>query len=202
MAKRDKKRFNPNRLFRVTEMDTSTGKLLTKKYIQYYHILRDEVKRQTGRYPKEYREDIDQEGIEKFFENFREDGKTIKEIAIELLSKLISLQALPNMNHRTIIVFTRVYLLSNDVYLHEYDDRKWNYNRFSEESKYAILSERNLLKQMGNVDEKDEKWFIDNCLGEHLAVTTEYFNKLIQSGNPVEMPRNCLKAAFSNGDNL
>ncbi len=181
-------------------MDSSTSKLLTKKYIQYYSILREEVKRQTGNYPKEYREDIDKKGIEEFFNNFQEDDKTIKEIAIELLSKLISLQALPNLNHRTTIVFTRVYLLSNDVYLHEYDDQKWNYNRFSEESKHAILSERSLLKQIRNVDKKDKEWFMENCLGEHLAMTREYFDKLIQSGNPVEIPRNCLKAAFSNGD--
>ena len=181
-------------------MDTSTSVMLTEKYIQYYHILREEYKLKTGKYPKEYKEDSDREGIERFFKDLEEDDRTIKDISIEMLSKLISLQALPNLNHRTTIVFTRVYLLSNDVYLYEYDERKWVYDRFSEESKYVILSERNLLRQMGSVDEKDEEWVIENCLGEHLALTMEYFDKLIQSGNPVEIPRNCLKAAFSNGD--
>jgi len=195
-----RKRFNTDGISGMIDMDTSTSEMLTKKYIHYYHILREEVKYRTGKYPKEYRDGIHEEGIERFFENFREDNKTIQEISVEILSKLISLQALPNMNHRTTIVFTRVFLLSNEAYLYEYDERKWEYDRFSEESKHAILSERNLLSQMGNADEEDKEWITENCLGEHLAVTMEYFNKLIQSGNPVAIPRNCLKAAFSNGD--
>jgi len=91
-------------------------------------------------------------------------------------------------------------LLSNDVKLYEYKDQKRIYDRFAEESKHAILSERSLRKQMGNVDKETEKWITDNFLGEHLSLTTEYFDKLIQSGNPVAIPRSRLKEAFSNGD--
>ena len=44
-------------------MDAPTSEMLTKKYIRYYHILREEVKYQTGKYPEEYRDDIDEEEI-------------------------------------------------------------------------------------------------------------------------------------------
>lgn len=200
VAEWDNKRFNSNSVFGVIGMDTSTTTLLTKKYIQYYHILRDEVKHKTGKYPNEYRDDIDQSSIEEFFKDFREENKTIKEISVEILSKLISLQALPNMNHRTTFQLVGVYLLSKDVELYEYEDQKWTYDRFAEESKHVILSERSLLKQMGGADKETEKWIAENVLGEHLRLTAEYFDKLIQSGNPVEIPRSRLKDAFSNGD--
>ena len=176
--------------------------MMTEKYIQYYFMVREYFKCHTGKYPKEYRDDINQDGIEKFFQGFEEDNKTIKEVAVEMLNKLISLQALPNMNHRTTIAFVRAYLHSNGVYLFEYAYRKREYRRFAEESKNAILNERSFIAQMENVDEEEKEWFIKNCLEEHLAVTTEYFDKLVQSGNPIIRPRTCLKEAFSDGDNL
>lgn len=197
-----RKRFNTDGLSGMIDMDTSTSEMLTKKYIQYYHMVREYFKCQTGKYPKEYREDIDQDGIEKCFQGLEEEGKTIKEVAVEMLNKLISLQALPNMNHRTTFTFVRAYLHSNDVYLYEYEDRKWEYLRFTEESKHAIMDERSLIAQMGGADEETRNWLVENCLGEHLAITTDYFDELVQSGNPIIRPRTRLKEAFSVGDNL
>ena len=145
------KRFNKGSVSGVNKMDTSTSTMLTEKFIQYYNILREEFKRRTGKYPNEYREDIDREGIEGFFQEFEEDNKTIKEISIGMLSELVSLQALPNMNHRTTLVFTRIFLLANDVYFYEYEERTEEYHRFAEESKsppirqYVIWQQQEIL---------------------------------------------------------
>jgi len=134
--------------------------------------------------------------------NITEKDKNIKEVTVELMSGLISLQALPNLNHRTTIEFVGVYLLANKVYLKDYENNKWEYDRFAEESKHAILNERSIRSQMSNVDGETRKWLYENCLGEHLTLTAEYFDKLVQSGNPVEMPLRRLKEAFSNADRL
>ena len=178
----------------------SLSEILTDDFIECYKTLRVEYFRENDVFPKEYNE-LERGLIEKFFQNFDEEGKSVIEIAVELLSGLISLQALPNMNHRTSIAFVNFFLLGNDTVLYGYNDKKEIFDRFAEESKWVVLSKRNLEKQLTGREEEEKEWFEENIFNEHLELSKEYLKKLIQSGNPTAMPRKRMNALFFSSEN-
>ena len=92
---------------------------LTQKYIKLYLHLQEKYIRDLGE-PIELISFYEPELTDRFFDEYDDKNKTIKQISVEVLSNTIFLQSLPNANHRTSIAFVTIFLENNEVFIKEY----------------------------------------------------------------------------------
>lgn len=107
-----------------------------KAYYILYERITIEYEEQTGEPLKKYKK-YEPELLETFFTNYRNDGEIFDQ-ASKILSQLITLQSLPNANHRTAFLFIQFYLNKNGIAIHQYEEAREQYDEFYKYSKHAI----------------------------------------------------------------
>jgi prophage maintenance system killer protein len=144
-------------------------------YYELYHFIVRDFKERNGTDLKLYK-DYEPEYLQRFIQVFKDRTEIMDQVS-SLASGLITLQALPNANHRTAFMFIRVYLKKWDIYIKRYDEDKENYDRFYSRSKKII--ERDIDHNM--LFKKD---FIDaqHSIGieEHYRITNALLKKVVE----------------------
>lgn len=175
---------------------------LTKKFLRLYLYEQLTHIEEKGE-PIEGYNRYNLELTDQYFEEYDDANKTIRQIAVELLSDLIFLQTLPNANHRTAINFVALFLEINSVFIKNYSDNEIIFNEYVLKSNDIIKHDlvRELEKKKYFMNEELEKETEKEYQRKHLEMTDEYFDKLIQSGKPQVMPLKRLRALFSDSEN-
>lgn len=174
---------------------------LTQKYIKLYLHLQEKYIRDLGE-PIELISFYEPELTDRFFDEYDDKNKTIKQISVEVLSNTIFLQSLPNANHRTSIAFVTIFLENNEVFIKEYLKNKHIIDTYIHKSNGVIqdyVKELERPKYFNNEENELKAW--REFLEKHIIMTEGYFDNFIQSGAPDAMPLKRLRAAFSVSEN-
>ncbi|MFO8078019.1 MAG: hypothetical protein R6U21_05205 [Thermoplasmatota archaeon] len=110
-------------------------------YRRLYLFLVKDYKRRTGRNLKEYKS-YEPTYLKKAYLNYTDKSTLIDQVS-HLASTLITIQALPNANHRTAFLFTKYYLKKHGVNMKIYSEEKKVYDQLYEKSKFLIEREIN-----------------------------------------------------------
>ena len=77
---------------------------LTELYLKCNSTVKEIIKAETGRYPRDYKQ-LELAKMNKYFTILSYKSTTNLDFAAELMSNLIVLHGLPNTNHRSTILF-------------------------------------------------------------------------------------------------
>ena len=148
--------------------DKEYVEFLTEKYLESYIWVCDEVKKQTGEYPKKYKR-FEKMRVIKYFNNIQHKGLNGFELITNMLSQLIVQHALPNTNHRSTLHFINRFLN-----VHNYD---LNFNVGIQNNIFVdfIKGSKEILRQR-----KEDK----NYAIKHIEYTEKWLEKVLgtQSG--------------------
>jgi prophage maintenance system killer protein len=164
-------------------------------YHELYQFILQDFKEREGTDLKLYK-DYEPEHLRRFIQGFKDKPEIMDQLSA-LTSGLITLQALPNANHRTAFMFLRVYLKKRDIYIKRYDEDKKNYDNFYSRSKKIIERDidHNLLFKKDFVDAQhsigiEEHFKISKVLLQNVVelpqsgiVTVESLHSFIASMN-------------------
>ena len=154
-------------------ISTEETECLTALYIALYHELKARYENETGMPVKEYKR-LEPEKIRRFFREFSGWRCSLFNAGALMLSKLLVIHPLPNMNHRTAITWTILFFERNDV-------------RYPS---YKVENEKERYKDdcVGYIDES--KTFIrakPKAKAKHLEMTKDWVKRM--AGVPVQSGR-------------
>jgi prophage maintenance system killer protein len=87
---------------------------LTALYISLYHELRARYEKETGVPVKEYKR-LEPDKLRRFFLDFSQWRASMYNAGALMISKLLVIHPLPNMNHRTAIMWTILFFRANGI---------------------------------------------------------------------------------------
>lgn len=144
-------------------------------YYELYQFIVRDFKERNGTDLKLYK-DYEPEYLTRFVHGFKDKFEIMDQLSA-LASGLITLQALPNANHRTAFMFIRIYLKKKDIYIKRYDEDKENYDLFYTRSKKII--ERDIDHQLlFKHDFVDAQHSLG--IGEHYKITNELLKTIVE----------------------
>jgi prophage maintenance system killer protein len=152
---------------------TEEAERLTLLYISLYYELRKRYEAETGIPVKEYKR-LEPEKIRRFFREFSTWRASVYNAASLMISKLLVIHPLPNMNHRTSITWTILFFRANDVVFPRYDVVQEK-ERYKSDCVQLIERSKPLLRA------KPKK------RDEHLRMSKEWIKAML--GRPVQSGR-------------
>ncbi len=156
---------------------------LTELYIKCNSAVRETVKAETGRYPRNYKR-LELAKMDKYFTTISYKSMTNLDFASEAMSSLIVLHGLPNTNHRSTILFTAMIFEVQGIKFPHYGSKDNRKRWIDDCNKYITKSKRILYSRKRDPDYKQK----------HLKWTKEWLAQVVgtQSNSSGMMSRKSL----------
>ena len=132
---------------------------LTELYLQCNSVVKEIIKSETGRYPRDYKR-METAKLNKYFTTLSYKSTTNFDFAAEVMSGLIVLHGLPNTNHRSTILFTAMIFEIQEINFPYYGS-KGNAKRWIEDCNQYIAKSKRILysrKKDSEYKQKHLKW--------------------------------------------
>ena len=157
--------------------------LLTELYLRCNFVVRETVKADTGRYPRDYKQ-LELAKLNRYFTTISYKSTTNLDFTSEVMSNLIVLHGLPNTNHRSTILFTALIFEVQGIRFPYYGSKAYKRQWIDDCNKYITRSKRILYSRKVDTEYKQK----------HLKWTKEWLIQVVgnQSNNSGMMSRKAL----------